>query len=65
MYPERLRFDFNNNGPVSVDLLEKIEGICAQQLDSGLEVYTAEVSLSEAQKINGLRAVFGEVSLNY
>lgn len=64
MYPERLRFDFNNNGPVSVDLLEKIEEICARQLDNGLEVYTAEVSLSEAQKINGLRAVFGEVSQN-
>eukprot|EP00210_Caulerpa_lentillifera_P006221 g5942.t1 len=60
VYPERLRFDFNNNGPVTTELLEKVEAICKQKLDSALDVFTAEVPLTEAQKINSLRAVFGE-----
>lgn len=64
MYPERLRFDFNNNGPVSIDDLHKVEQICTDKLSKELEVSAAEVPLSQAQKIKGLRAVFGEVFFN-
>ncbi|CAN1843835.1 Alanine--tRNA ligase [Linum perenne] len=59
--PEKLRFDFNHGKPVDAELLRKIETIVNKQIKAELDVYAKEVSLDEAKRINGLRAVFGEV----
>ncbi|KAL6760811.1 tRNA synthetases class II (A)-domain-containing protein [Haematococcus lacustris] len=58
--PDKLRFDFSNNGPVDADKLRAIEVICQQQLEADLKVYSKEVALAQARDIYGLRAVFGE-----
>ncbi|KDP43289.1 hypothetical protein JCGZ_24210 [Jatropha curcas] len=59
--PEKLRFDFSHGKPVDPDLLRKIESIVNEQIKAELEVFAKEATLSEAKRINGLRAVFGEV----
>ena len=59
--PERLRFDFANNGPVDPEKLAQVEAICANFVASPRDVFTQEVPLSQAKEINSLRAVFGEV----
>ena len=63
MYPERLRFDFSNNGAVKAEALQEIEDACNKQLQDAVPVYAMEVPLQDAQQIKGLRAVFGEVVL--
>ncbi len=40
---------------------QAIEDMCRAQLGQALMVYSKEVPLAQARKINGLRAVFGEV----
>jgi len=65
VYPERLRFDFSNNGPVSPIHLQSVEDVCKAKVTAELQVYSLEVPLQEAQKIKGLRAVFGEVSSSF
>jgi len=42
--------------------LRKIESIVNQQIKDELGVYAREIKLEDAKRINGLRAVFGEVS---
>uniref|UniRef100_A0A2P2L2W2 Alanine--tRNA ligase n=1 Tax=Rhizophora mucronata TaxID=61149 RepID=A0A2P2L2W2_RHIMU len=59
--PEKLRFDFSHGKPVNPDLLRKIESIVSEQIKDELDVFAKEASLAEARRINGLRAVFGEV----
>jgi alanyl-tRNA synthetase len=59
--PDKLRFDFSNNGVIEADKLGAVEAICRAQLASSLPVSSKEVPLSSAKDINGLRAVFGEV----
>ncbi|XWS39564.1 hypothetical protein CRYUN_Cryun18bG0066100 [Craigia yunnanensis] len=63
--PEKLRFDFshdpNRDGHISADHLRKIESIVNEQIKAELDVYSKEATLAEAKRINGLRAVFGEV----
>eukprot|EP00257_Ricinus_communis_P022363 XP_015582068.1 alanine--tRNA ligase [Ricinus communis] len=59
--PEKLRFDFSHGKPVDPALLRKIESIVNEQIKAELEVSAKEATLSEAKRINGLRAVFGEV----
>lgn len=44
------------------DDLRKIESIVNKQIEDELDVNAKEVTLAEAKRINGLRAVFGEVS---
>lgn len=48
--------------PVDPEDLRKIESIVNTQIKDELEVYSKESVLSEAKRIKGLRAVFGEVS---
>ncbi len=57
---ERLRFDFTHNQGVTVDELEHIESLVRRQIDADHTVHAEVVPLGPAQKINGLRAVFGE-----
>ena len=64
-----LKFDLilsdpNRDGPINADHLRKIESIVNEQIISELDVYSKEATLAEAKRINGLRAVFGEVSLS-
>ena len=58
--PERLRFDFSHNKPVTPDEAKQVEQIVARQIEQDLTVYTAMAPLAEARQINGVRAVFGE-----
>jgi alanyl-tRNA synthetase len=58
--PSKLRFDFSHNKSISVDELIRIETICNDWIKKGVPVYAEEMSLAEAYKIPGLRAVFGE-----
>lgn len=48
--------------PVKPEELRKIEWIVNEQIKAELDVYSKEANLSEAKRVNGLRAVFGEVS---
>ncbi|KAM3294399.1 hypothetical protein ACQJBY_037341 [Aegilops geniculata] len=59
--PEKLRFDFSHGKPVQPEDLRKIEDIVNQQIKDGLEVSAQEIKLADAKRINGLRAVFGEI----
>jgi alanyl-tRNA synthetase len=58
--PDRLRFDFTNAGPVSTEQLRSTEMTVRQQIRANLPVYAAAASLEAANRINGVRAVFGE-----
>jgi alanyl-tRNA synthetase len=58
--PSKLRFDFSHKGPISFDELFKIEKIVADWIERNVGVFSKELPLEMAQKIPGLRAVFGE-----
>ncbi|XP_071698599.1 alanine--tRNA ligase-like [Rutidosis leptorrhynchoides] len=59
--PEKLRFDFSHGKPVKPEDLYKIESIVNEQIKAELDVSAKEASLADAKRVNGLRAVFGEV----
>lgn len=59
--PEKLRFDFSHGKPVDPEYLRRIESIVNEQIKAELDVFSKEATLVEAKRINGLRAVFGEV----
>ncbi|GAB4847670.1 hypothetical protein Ancab_026732 [Ancistrocladus abbreviatus] len=59
--PKKLRFDFSHGKPVQNEELRKIETIVNDQIKAELDVYAKEVTLSDAKRINGLRAMFGEI----
>ncbi|CAL9218365.1 unnamed protein product [Arabidopsis halleri] len=59
--PEKLRFDFSHGKPVDPEDLRRIESIVNKQIKDELDVFSKEALLSEAKRIKGLRAVFGEV----
>lgn len=59
--PEKLRFDFSHGKPVKPDELRKIESIVNEQIEAELDVFAKEATLTDAKRIKGLRAVFGEV----
>lgn len=58
--PTKLRFDFSHKGPITPDELVKIEDIVRDWIAKAASVYSKELPLDLAQKIPGLRAVFGE-----
>ncbi|GAB4836137.1 hypothetical protein Ancab_001052 [Ancistrocladus abbreviatus] len=62
--PEKLRFDFSHGKPVQNEELRKIETIVNDQIKAELDVYAKEVTLSDAKRINGLKAEFGEIYLD-
>lgn len=58
---EKLRFDFSQKKALSAKQLRKVEKLCQESVAKA-ETVTAEVMpLAEAEKIDGVRAVFGEV----
>ncbi|KAA6428526.1 MAG: Alanyl-tRNA synthetase [Trebouxia sp. A1-2] len=50
--PDKLRFDFSHNGVIDAQKLGDVEGICRQSVQQEQQIYSKEVSLEEAQKIN-------------
>lgn len=58
--PNKLRFDFSHKAAVTIAELERIEGISNDFITRDLQVYGKEMTFEVAQKIPGLRAVFGE-----
>ncbi|CDP04915.1 unnamed protein product [Coffea canephora] len=59
--PEKLRFDFSHGKPVKPEELRKIETIVNDQVKAEMDVFSKEANLADAKRVNGLRAVFGEV----
>ena len=57
---DKLRFDFAYNKPLTPDELKATQEHVNAQIAAKLEVHTQVSALDDAQKINGLRAVFGE-----
>lgn len=45
--------------------LQKIESIVNKQIKAEMDVFSQEATLSDAKRVKGLRAVFGEVSFQY
>ncbi|GAM82706.1 hypothetical protein ANO11243_006900 [Dothideomycetidae sp. 11243] len=58
--PEKLRFDFSHKAAVSDADLLKIEEKSTAYIRQNAPVYSMDVPLSTAHKIQGVRAVFGE-----
>ncbi|KAH8920241.1 hypothetical protein BT69DRAFT_1245614 [Atractiella rhizophila] len=58
--PEKLRFDFNNPGPVNPSELEKVGTTSNEWITKNVPVFSENVDLETAKKIPGVRKVFGE-----
>jgi len=58
--PDKTRFDFSHNKPVTDDEIHRIEELVVRRIGDALPVYTKEVEQQSARRINTLRAVFGE-----
>ncbi|KAI0000339.1 tRNA synthetases class II (A)-domain-containing protein [Russula vinacea] len=58
--PTKLRFDFSHKAQIPLPVLEHIERMSIDWIKRNVKVFSKELSLSLAQKIPGLRAVFGE-----
>ena len=58
---EKLRFDFSYKKAVPADKLKDIEEYCQKVVSTGEAVTSQTMPLEEAKKIDGVRAVFGEV----
>ena len=56
---DRLRFDFSHFAALTSEELSKVEAIVNEQIASGIEVVTKEMTLDEAKK-TGAMALFGE-----
>lgn len=56
-----IRFDFSHGKPVTGPQLAELDKIVRDLIVKELPVYTKVVPLEDAKKIQGLRAVFGEV----
>lgn len=59
--PDKLRFDFSCSKAPDTSTLEQIEHFVNESIKQQMPVYSRDVELDKAFKINGLRAVFGEV----
>ncbi|WFD32010.1 alanine--tRNA ligase [Malassezia sp. CBS 17886] len=58
--PAKLRFDFSHKAAPTLQELEKIESISNGFISRNVPVYGQDVTLEDAYRIPGLRAVFGE-----
>lgn len=58
--PDRLRFDFTNKGPMTAKQIKDTEDQIKSIINENKIVYARHTSLSDAKKINGLRAMFDE-----
>jgi alanyl-tRNA synthetase len=58
--PKRLRFDFTANKAVTAEQLAEVEKLVNERILADEPVEAKTMPLAEAQKISGVRAVFGE-----
>ncbi len=58
---EKLRFDFSHKKALSAKQLRKVEELCQASVKASEEVTSEVMPLEEAQALDGVRAVFGEV----
>ncbi|KAJ7132903.1 tRNA synthetases class II (A)-domain-containing protein [Mycena crocata] len=58
--PTKLRFDFSHKAQISLPEITKIESMSIDWIRKNVKVFSKELDLQTAQKIPGLRAVFGE-----
>ena len=58
---EKLRFDFSCKKAMTAKQLKRVEEICQATVQNGEAVTSELMSLADANEINGVRAVFGEV----
>jgi alanyl-tRNA synthetase len=58
--PDKLRFDFSFNRPVTPEELAKVESQVSEAIAANLQVFTEPTNLAKAKGITGVRAVFGE-----
>ncbi|KAL3127402.1 alanyl-tRNA synthetase [Cryptosporidium hominis] len=58
--PNRLRFDFSSQKPLTLDQIEEIEKMISQIIQEKQTVYCQTVELSIAKQIPNIRAIFGE-----
>jgi len=58
--PTKLRFDFSHKAQIGLKELQQIETISIDWIKKNVKVYTKDLTLEEAYKIPGVRAVFGE-----
>ncbi|KAH8196292.1 hypothetical protein TruAng_009540 [Truncatella angustata] len=61
---DKLRFDFSHKTGVTVPELKKIEDLSNSYIRQNCKIYSKDVELDLAKKINGVRAVFGETYPN-
>ncbi|QOY40933.1 Alanyl-tRNA synthetase [Cryptosporidium parvum] len=58
--PNKLRFDFSSQKPLTLDQIEEIEKMINQIIQEKQTVYCQTVELSIAKQIPNIRAIFGE-----
>ncbi|KAI1857155.1 hypothetical protein JX265_011356 [Neoarthrinium moseri] len=61
---DKLRFDFSHKSLVTVPEIKKIEDLSNAYIRQNCKIYSKDVELDTAKKINGVRAVFGETYPN-
>ncbi len=60
--PDRMRFDFTAKSAMSVAQVKDTEMAAKKMIDRNDSVYAMDAGLAQAKSVQGLRAVFGEVS---
>ncbi|KCV73345.1 alanyl-tRNA synthetase [Fonticula alba] len=58
--PDRLRFDFSFGKAVPAEKLREVEALVREQIAADLPVYYDNVPLVDAEKIAGVKAMFGQ-----
>ena len=58
--PTKLRFDFSHKAQIPLPELMQIESMSIDWIKKNVKEYGKDMDLKSAQKIPGLRAVFGE-----
>ncbi|RYP11726.1 hypothetical protein DL765_007622 [Monosporascus sp. GIB2] len=57
---DKLRFDFSHKAAVTLEELRKIEDMSNAYIRQNSQIFSKDVELEKARRINGVRAVFGE-----
>jgi alanyl-tRNA synthetase len=58
--PDKTRFDFTHDRPLSAEEIADVERLVNEKIYADLPVTPVTMSLTEAKKVVGVRAVFGE-----
>lgn len=58
--PDRLRFDFDHNGPMTDDQIAQVERWVNEKVYANLPVMGVELPIADAKQIPGVRAFFGD-----